>query len=344
MSNRNFSMEFYWAKTIEKWEPLLSFKGTTKEHWEEWKKEALPQFEKLLGRLPNPVPLDAEVVYSLEENGLIRERVIFNTEEHMSIPCQVLRPKHMLSNKTNPAILCCHGHSLYAKDTVSGIKATSDYVREIESMNFNYAEQMARAGFLTIAPDLRLFGERKDKVEAGKNTPACNINFIKGAIIGVYMLTLDVWDMKCCIDYLETRPEINPSRIGMMGLSLGGTITTFTSAFDERIKATDIIAYINPWAGFGIRQGNFCGSQVIPEVFKYFDTHDIAGLIAPRPLLVEMGVYDSCFPIHDLLEGYEGLKKIYKAAGVEDKLYEDIHPGGHAFAAGKAFNFFEKYL
>jgi hypothetical protein len=67
-------------------------------------------------------------------------------------------------------------------------------------------------------------------------------------------------------------------------------------------------------------------------------------LIAPRPLLLEMGIYDNCFPIHDMLKGYEGVKKIYQAAGKEEDLWTDIFPGPHAFGGNKAFDFFRKYL
>jgi dipeptidyl aminopeptidase/acylaminoacyl peptidase len=165
--------------------------------------------------------------------------------------------------------------------------------------------------------------------------------FVRGAMLGIYTLTLNIWDMKCCIDYLQARPEVDPERIGMMGLSQGGTMTTFTSALEPRIKAADIIAYVNPWERF---RGNICGSQILPQIFKYFDTHDIAGMIAPRPLLVEMGVHDTCFPIEAMLAGFEGIRRIYRAARVEDRLWADVHPGEHAFAANKAYEFFERYL
>jgi len=82
----------------------------------------------------------------------------------------------------------------------------------------------------------------------------------------------------------------------------------------------------------------------VPGVFRYFDTDDIAGLIAPRPLLLEMGIYDKCFFIESALKGYEGVKRIYQAAGCGDKLWADIFPSGHAFGADKAFDFFKKYL
>ncbi|MCE5237973.1 alpha/beta hydrolase family protein [bacterium] len=82
----------------------------------------------------------------------------------------------------------------------------------------------------------------------------------------------------------------------------------------------------------------------VPQIYKYFDVHDIAGLIAPRPLLIEMGVYDTCFFIEDQLAGFEALQRIYAAAGVEEDLWVDIHPGEHMFANNKAHEFVGKYL
>jgi len=281
---------------------------------------------------------------SVVDGDLIRERVVFNSEAFMSVPCQVLRPRTMKSDQKNPAILCSHGHGAFGKDPVAGIRAGNDYIQNIQDHNYNYGEQMAKAGFLTISPDLRVFGERRDGIDPFPGRDACNVNFIKGALLGIYTLTLNIWDFKCCIDYLETRPEVDKNRIGMMGLSQGGTMTTFTAAAEPRIKAADIIGYVNPWRSFAITRSNFCGSQIVPGVFRYFDTDDIAGLIAPRPLLLEMGIYDNCFPIQDLLKGYAGVKRIYQAAGVADKLWADIHSGPHAFAGNRAFEFFRKYL
>ena len=148
-----------------------------------------------------------------------------------------------------------------------------------------------------------MLGERSDGGDPYPGRDKCNVHFIRGMIASIYTLTLNVWDMKCCIDYLQNRPEVDPERIGMMGLSQGGTMTAFTSAMDSRIKAADISGYLAPWERFGVNDANFCGSQIVPEVFKYFDTSDVAGLIAPRPLLVEMGVHDTTFDIDDLLAG-----------------------------------------
>ena len=346
-TTHNFSMQDYWEKEIKGWKPLLKFKGKTKSDWSAWRKKAFTKLLELLGPLPEKITLKAKVESSKEDGDLIRERVVLNSEKFMSIPCYVLKSKDMKQDKTNRAIICSHGHGPFGKEPVAGVRSSKEISEKIARQNYNYGEQMARAGFFTICPDLRGFGERHNgpyRPDACPSEDHCNINFLKGALLGIYPLTLNIWDIKCCVDYLETRPEIDKTRIGMMGCSQGGTMTTFTSAIEPRIKAADIIAYVNPWYEFGIKRANFCGSQIVPQIFRWFDTDDIAGLIAPRPLLLEMGQADECFYIKDMLKGYKGVKKIYQAAECGDKLWADIHPGAHAFAGNKAFEFFNKYL
>lgn len=341
---RNYSMQVYWERIADECEPLLRFKGSTRDDWAVWRREALPRYMELLGSFPDRVPLDAEVESAVEDGDLIRERVVFDSEAFMSVPCQVLRPKSMDANGRNAAIICSHGHGPFGKDPVAGIRSSPEHVDSIAQHNYNYGELMAKAGYLTICPDLRVFGERRDGRDPFPGRDPCNVNFCKGALLGIYTLTLNIWDMKCCVDYLETRPEVDPKRVGMMGLSQGGTMTTFTTAAEPRIKAADIIGYVNPWRKFGIERANFCGSQIVPGIYRYLDTDDIAGLIAPRPLLLEMGIYDNCFFIQDMLQGYEGVKRIYQAAGAADVLWAEVHSGPHGFAAKKAFEFFARYL
>ncbi len=208
--------------------------------------------------------------YSIEDGDIIRERVVFDSEEDMAVPCYVLHPKNMKADGTNPAIVCSHGHGPFGKDPVAGVKSSPGHINDINNHNHNYGEQMAKAGFFVIIPGVRVYGEKSDGPDPFPGRDACNVNYLKGSILGIYTLTLSIWDSMRCIDYLEPRQEVDPKRIGMMGLSGGGTLTTFTSAVDSRIKAADIIAYVNPWAKFGIERANFCGSQIIPDVYRYF--------------------------------------------------------------------------
>lgn len=341
MQERNFILQNYWNDMAKNHKPRLSYENAGLP-FDEWQLVARSKLLDLLGDFPLRTALDPTVESSTDEGDYIRQRVVFNTEDNMACPAYVLIPKNAQKGKT-PAIVCSHGHGPLGKDPVAGIRGDAAHENEIAKMNYNYAEQMAKAGFVTIAPDLRGFGERSETYDFD-GRDACNINFIKGALFGVYPLTLNIHDIKCCIDYLETVPEVDKDRIGMMGLSYGGTMTTFATAIEPRIKAADIIGYVNPFSAFAVERANFCGSQMVPNLYKYFDTYDIAGMIAPRPLLIEMGLYDECFYFDDLKRGFDEVKKIYDAAGVGDRLYADIHPHGHAFSGAKAVEFFRKNL
>lgn len=344
MTQRNFSMQRYWDHQVAQHTPKLHF-ATQEREWSAWRDEAHSVYIALLGDFPEPVPLDAEVESSVEDGDVIRERVVFNSETWMSVPCQVLRPKDMQPDGSNAAIVCSHGHGLYGKNAVAGIRSSPGLIANIEAHNYDYGLQMAQAGYITISPDLRGFGERLEKPNPFPGRDPCNVNYIRGTILNRSPLTLNIWDMKCCIDYLETRAEVNPKRIGMMGLSQGGTMTAWTTAAEPRIAAAQIMGYINPWKAFAFDELNFCGSQIVPGIYDWFDTDDIAGLIAPRPLLLDMGIYDDCFPIHEQLKGYAGVKRIYDAAGVGERLWKHTHPGGHGFGGvEKSAEFFGAYL
>ncbi len=89
---------------------------------------------------------------------------------------------------------------------------------------------------------------------------------------------------------------------------------------------------------------NFCGVQYLPGIYVHGDVADIAGLIAPRPLLIESGIYDAGFPIEASLAAHDHLRRIYRAAGAEDKLHVDVFSGGHQFHGPSARDFFDAYL
>ena len=170
MARRNFSMQAYWEVQVENFTPKLHF-GSQEMDFENWRRTAHTKYMELLGSFPDPVPLDAEVESSVEDDGLIRERVVFNSEAFMSVPCQVLRPKTMAADGSNAAILCSHGHGPFGKDPVAGIRSTAEMRANIEMHNYDYGWQMAKAGYLTISPDLRGFGERPRRAQPVPRPP-----------------------------------------------------------------------------------------------------------------------------------------------------------------------------
>ena len=331
-----------------KTKPKMSFNGSTKDDWKLWRKTFRRQLLKNLGRFPDRVPLNPEILETSEEDGYRRERVVFDSERFASVPAYVFVPNDLKSGEKRPGILAAHGHGRGKIDVAGIASSEKEYRQFILPLNYDYARKFARKGYVVIAPDWRCFGEREpDHGWIRDNRDKCNVSYLAYGYFGYHMLTLNIWDGMRTLDYLQSRPEVDPRRIGMVGLSFGGTMTTYLSALDRRIKAAVVSGYVSTVRGDALTdrgKGNTCGSQYSPGLLRYGDIADVAGLIAPRPLLVEMGEKDTCFVIDDARKAYRRLSRIYSAAGVKQKLDKDIFPGTHAFSGAKAFDWFAKWL
>ncbi|WP_052947583.1 alpha/beta hydrolase family protein [Aneurinibacillus tyrosinisolvens] len=340
MANRNFSLWTYFMERGAEIRPSLAYQGGDVR---EWQPRLLTKVQELLGDFPPSVPLEAETIWKVEENGLIKEKIVFNSEPFASIPALVIRGAELSVDRKHPGLLCLHGHGPFGKDSVAGVRSTQAHRDIIQLYNYDYAVQFARQGYITITPDFRNFGERSDgDLYPGRDS--CNVHFIRGLLMGINLITLNIWDIMKTMDYFMGRPEVDENRIGAIGLSFGGTMVLHSAGLDSRIKAAGIVCALTTYEEYAIKMGNFCGSQFIPGIYQYADLADLAGLIAPRPLLIENGVFDDGFPIEASLKAQEQLKRIYQAAGAENRLEIDLFEGAHQFSGRKAFSFFEKWL
>jgi hypothetical protein len=344
MANRNFTLIDYFIEREKQVTPSLTFSGHSYSEWKDWKGKFKSKLLELLGDFPSPVPINAERIWRVEEDGLIKEKVLIDAEKFATIPLIVMCSKGLDMSKKQKALLCIHGHGPYGKDSVAGIRCTEDRIQKINEANYDFGLQFAKKGYVTFSPDLRGFGERKDDGDPYPGRDNCNVHFIRGLLMGIPLITLNLWDLQVVLSFMEDQPFIDRERIGCIGLSLGGTLTMHLTAIDQRIKAADIICAVTTYEEYAIKMGNFCGAQFIPNIYKYGDLKDIAGLISPRPSLIENGIHDEGFPIESSLEAIADIEKIYKAASSKEHFYKDIFDGAHQFSGRKAFEFFDKYL
>lgn len=346
-NNHNLSMIEYFSHKAEIIQPRYRFSGSSKDDFVKWKSTLLTKVTRLLGQMPQPVPLNPQIVSEIEEDSIIKQRILLDLEEDMSVVALVHIPISA-HERPLPAILCNHGHAFspFGKDLVMGVRNDScpEFASDIEKFNCDYGLQMAKRGYVTMAIDYRGFGERSDGGDPYPGRDKCNVHFIRGSLMGMNLLALNIFDAQRCVDYLCGLDYVDKKRIGAMGLSFGGTMTTWISLLDKRIKAADIICYSCCFKNFAVADANFCGSQFLPGLFQLCDVPDLHGLIAPRPLLAEIGIHDKCFKIEDALECSRKVKDIYKVAGVPEKYEIDLFEGGHRFSGDKAFGFFDRYL
>ncbi len=318
--------------------PSLHFDGTTKKEWEEWRHGFRRNLVKHLGPSPESIPLEVETLARTQHDGYRREKIIFNPDPFSSIPAYILIPDGAGVNNPAPAVLCAHGHGA-GKDGAVGLVA--DYQKQ-------YAVELVRRGFVTLAPDWRCFGERKDRDEWVRypSRDGCNVAYFAFGYFGYQLLQLNISDGQRCLDYLQLRPEVDSRRLGCMGCSFGGTMTMYISALDHRIKAAVIVCYLSTLTdALNDRgRGNTCGSQFMLGLRKVGDIADVAGLITPRACMVQIGSDDMCFIESDALAAFEQLKRIYAASGRSDQLVLDHFQGEHEIDLEAGIAFLEERL
>ncbi len=330
-----------------KHKPTGAFRGP----FGQWKRRTLPKVLATLGERPQKAPAKPELMVEWEEDGLIKQRWVIDTQPGLSAVLLIFRPADMKRGEKRPAILCCHGHGQFGKDPVMGFAGYADRDAGMAQHNYNYGEQMAKAGFVTYAIDWLGFGERSSRYKPHfheqqiGDRDECNINYLCATMLGTTPLAINCHDGSAATDFVARQRYVDEKNLGVMGLSQGGTMTTWMALTDNRFKAADIICYAGPFYDIAYRTYNVCGSQVTPGLFGVVDTPELQGLIAPRPLLIELGVHDTCFHVdHTYSKHYKQVEKIYKSAGAAKKLELDLHPNEHAWGGNKSVDFFRKHL
>ncbi len=181
--------------------------------FDSWKGRFQGRLQDLLAPWPEPVPANTEVTEEVAYDGYVQQRIVFDTEDTMSVPAYLLVP----DDRAEPgsAVLAVHGHGP-GKSRVCGLEPG-------DPPGGDYAAELARRGHVVLAPDLRCFGERADW-----NPPdhyGCDTNLVHQVMGGWNPLTQNLWDLARALDVLEAHPLVDPDRMGMAGFSYGATVT-----------------------------------------------------------------------------------------------------------------------
>ena len=302
-----------------------------------------------LGNTPARVAPNPRLLAEWEHDGLTKQRWLIDAGKHISATFLINYPQGLSADEKRPTLLCWHGHGAFGKEPVMGNVSSPAVQANLDVHNYNYGHQMAMNGFITYAIDWIGGGERNDSNKPNWHTQNvtrdwCNLYYLHATMLGTTSLAINVTHGKAATDFACTLPHVDAERLGVMGLSGGGTMTLWSALCDTRIKAVEIICYSDLWPHFGFRDVNYCGMQVAPGLFNLVDLPELQGLLAPRPLLVDMGASDNCFIIDSARECYRQVESIYATAGAADNLELDLFPGGHAWGGNKSVAFFQKHL
>ena len=204
-----------------------------------------------------------------------------------------------------------------------------------------YAVELTRQGYAVFCIDAWGFGERRGRTE--------------GAIFkemlwnGQVMWGMMVYDSIKAIDYLVTRTDLDPERIGTVGMSMGSTMAWWLAALDPRVKVCIDICCLSDFQSI-IATGAFDSHSFyyfVPSLLKHFTSAQINSLISPRPRLSVNGIYDRFTPESGLDRIETEVSRVYRAAGASERFVVKRYPVAHFETAemrADAMEFLKKWL
>ena len=349
-----------------------SFLGDRFKTLEEFKTAGRAKVLEAFTYRPAKVDPQPEVVDRRDMGTYIREKVVFSTSPHFRVPAYVLIPKGL--KQPAPAIVDLHSHGgmfLFGKEKIVDLGANHPVMRPYHEKNYEgrpTATELVRRGYVVIAIDAFMFGERRVLMDADlkygwdryKYTveDATYLNgkcrqkestVVKSLIFaGQSWPGIVGWDDIRTVDYLITRPEVDASRIGCCGVSMGGYRTLYLAALDERIKAACIVGFmstVRPMIRAKIDTHSFV--HFLPGLHPWLDLTDVAALHAPHALMVQQCRKDGLFTLDGMEESLRQIGAAYAKAGVSDKYVGRMYDAPHQFSLAMqedAFAFFDRHL
>lgn len=283
--------------------------------------------EKMLallgGGLPKDLgPLNAKTIGTIDTGNapFAVDRIVFESRPRYYVTANLYRPKNSPAGTRHPAILYSLGHWREGKPAAQPL-----------------AGNLAAKGFIVLAYDPVGQGERDQAYDprAGRSLIGGTTDQHFSAGAGAYLAGLNyarymIYDSKRAIDYLVSRADVDPNRIGATGCSGGGTQTTFISALDPRVKAAAPACFMQSF------ELSFANDSAIGDseqswpgfIAAGLDETDFVELFAPKPWLIASTQADFFRP-GAARRVFEEAKSFFAHFDRSDHVQWVVGPGGH---------------
>lgn len=303
------------APTVNDWK--------NREEAESYVKDVRRRLRDSFGPLPERTPLNAKVTKVLERDGYRVENTVFESRPGYLVSANLYLPAGLKDGEKRPGIVGLCGHSINGK--------ARDFYQ-------GYAQALARLGSVCLIIDPVGQGERLQWAEGwaktrlrgttGEHIQLGNPLCLTGEFLGTWF----AWDGIRALDYLLTRPEVDPQRIGVTGLSGGGTQTAWLMALDDRWTMAAPACFITTVKHNAENELAVDAEQCPPNFLKlHLDHSDCIAAMAPKPVIV-LAQEKDFFDVRGTIETYERLKRLYTALGKPENLQLYIGPDQHTMS------------
>lgn len=300
--------------------------------WDAWMRQRSAIRATLVGLLgdfpPRPAVPAAAVVSRTDHEGYVLEKFTFPNGLGSDVPGYLFLPKG--AGARVPAILYCHWHA-------GQYEVGKEELLQTNATPVPPGPTLARLGFAVLGIDACGFGERNGQGPGGPGEKggAGELTASKFSLwAGRTLWGTIVRDDLMALDYLCSRPEVDASRIGVTGISMGSTRSWWLMALDDRPRTAVCVACMTRYQDL-IQAGGLKAHGVyyfVPGMLRHFDTEAVIACGAPRPMLFMTGDRDEGSPAGGVRAIEARVRPVYRLAGAEPDFVSIIYPDtGHVY-------------
>jgi cephalosporin-C deacetylase-like acetyl esterase len=307
------------------------------EQLEERRRQVRQAILRGIGGLPQRTPLNARITGVIERDDHRIEKLVFESLPGFYVTANLYLPK--TGRPPYPAVLYPLGHE-------PGAKAYPVWQQMLVTL--------ARNGYVALAWDTLGQGERIQLWDEDFRASKVRSSTVEHTMLGIQCLLVGdslarytIWDGLRALDYLLSRPEVDPKRVAVTGNSGGGTHTAYLAALDDRLQVAAPSCYLTSWQRLLETIGPQDAEQCFPGwLAAGMDHADFVLAFAPKPYLMLAAIRDF-FSIAGARRTFEEARGLYERAGAADRIALVEADDGHGYSKPRrlaAYRWFDRWL
>ena len=324
----------------------------------EWKKAARQKvFDCML--MPPPAPsngYETKVLFEEQRDGYKARKIEIRLSRYYTVPAYVLIPD---GKGPFPAVNCLHDHGAHlfigkekmirplACEDSTVIADAEEWLKGYEGQFFG--DYLAKNGYVVFSADAPMWGERGQMEGPKRDT----YDMIAGNMM-MYGIDLSAWmtyDDIAGTEYLAQMPEVDASRIGCTGWSMGAYRAWMLSALSDRIKVGAAVCWMvtsDEQLSFKYdRTENGGFANCYPGLRRWLDYPHVASIACPKPMLFINGSQDKLFPVAGVEKAFATMRTTWESQGAGDKIETELWDMPHSCnknSQKRVLDFFDKFL
>jgi dienelactone hydrolase len=276
------------------------------------------------GPFPEPAPLLTQLHESIQKDGYRIESLTYEVEHGDRIAALLLVPDNVTSANPAPGIAVWHQHNgefHLGKSEPAGLAGNPMHHTGVA---------LVKEGYVVLCPDALCFEDRQDPTGRLKGGEYERFEFLRYVVRRRSLAWKNILDMQRAIDLLCDRPEVVADKIGCYGHSMGSTHAWLVGPLEPRLKCVIGNCCLPTYEAIEEEHLLHCFPNFVPGWKNYGDTPEIAALITPRALHLNLGENDAGSPIESASRGIQRIAEAYNRAGASDNFSFFIEPDtGH---------------